>query len=108
MKTQNEAILELLRQQGEAGVTPALALSEVSCMRLAARIDEIRARHLRADEEIVNVGWRTPTGRHVARYVLRQREPVELSIWDEVLALVRAEVAAESPWCGTCNPKATS
>ena len=89
MKTQNEAILELLRQQGEAGVTPALALTyrahpddpPLGCMRLAARIDEIRERYLRADEEIVNIGWKTTRGARVARYVLRRREPVMASLW---------------------------
>ena len=59
--TQKAQILQLLREQGEAGVTPALALSEVGCMRLAARIDEIKS-DLDWRYEIVNLGWTTATG----------------------------------------------
>ena len=80
MKTQNEAILDLLRQQGEAGVTPALAQSEVGTMRLAARVYEI-AETLDWRYEIVNVGWTTTTGKRVARYVLRRREPETATLW---------------------------
>ncbi len=80
MKPQCAAVLELLREQGEAGVTPALALSEVGTMRLAARVYEI-AEELDERHEIVNVGWTTPTGRRVARYVLRRREPETIGLW---------------------------
>ena len=80
MKPQCEAVLRLLREQGSAGVTPALALTEVDCMRLAARIAEI-AEELPPTMEIVNPGWTTPTGKRVARYVLRAREPEEMILW---------------------------
>jgi acyl-CoA synthetase (NDP forming) len=76
LKPQSAAVLELLREQGEAGVTPALALSEVGTMRLAARIAELRAEGY----EIVNLGWRTPNGRHVALYVLRET-PMQRELW---------------------------
>lgn len=56
------------REQGVDGVTPALALTEAGTMRLAARISELRA----DGHEVINVGWTTPTGRRVARYVLRE------------------------------------
>ena len=78
--TQKAQILELLREQGEAGVTPALAYSEADCMRLAARIDEIKS-DLDWRYEIVNLGWTTATGKRVARYVLRRREPEAQTLW---------------------------
>ena len=74
MKPSTAAVLRLLREQGVDGVTPALALTEVGTMRLAARIAELRAE----GHEIVNVGYRTPSGRHVACYVLRERRPLVL------------------------------
>jgi hypothetical protein len=76
MKPSAAAVLELLREQGVDGVTPALALTEVGTMRLAARIAELRAE----GHDIVNVGWTTPTGKHVARYVLREREQLTLGV----------------------------
>jgi hypothetical protein len=82
MKPQNAAVLELLRHQGDAGVTPALALTEVGSMRLAARVAEI-ADELDWRYEIVNLGWTTPTGKHVARYVLRRREPDTVTLWGD-------------------------
>lgn len=74
MKPSAAAVLELLREQGVDGVTPALALSEVGTMRLAARIAELRAE----GHDIVNVGHRTVTQKRVARYVLR--EPMTLGL----------------------------
>jgi len=76
MKPQNAAVLDLLREQGKDGVTPALALTEVGTMRLAARIAELRA----AGFVITTYDHRTPTGKHVARYVLRHGEPVQLTL----------------------------
>jgi len=99
MKPSTRAVLALLREQGVDGVTPALALSEVGTMRLAARIAELRAE----GHDIVNIGFTTPTRKHVALYVLREQQQLAL-----VLALVRAEVAAKSPWCRTCNPAGAS
>ena len=74
VKPSTRAVLALLREQGVDGVTPALARSEVGTMRLAARISELRAE----GHDIVNIGWTTPTGKHVARYVLRERRPLVL------------------------------
>jgi hypothetical protein len=76
MKPSTRQVLALLREQGVDGVTPALALSEVGTMRLAARIAELRAE----GHDIVNVGWTTPTGKHVARYVLRERQQLTLGV----------------------------
>jgi hypothetical protein len=76
MKPSTAACLALLREQGVDGVTPALALTEAGTMRLAARIAELRAE----GHDIVNIGWTTPTGRHVARYVLRETRP--LPLWE--------------------------
>lgn len=73
--TQTAAILDLLLEQGDAGVTPGLAQMEIGTMRLAARIKELRD----AGHDIVNVGWTTPSGKHVARYVLRS--PVQPALW---------------------------
>ena len=75
MKPSTDAVLRLLREQGVDGVTPALALTEVGTMRLAARIAELRA----DGHEIVNVGFRTPTGKFVACYVLREA-PMQLRL----------------------------
>ena len=102
MKPSTRAVLALMREQGVDGVTPALALTEVGTMRLAARIAELRAE----GHDIVNVGFTTPTRKHVALYVLREQQQLALAY--EVLALVRAEVAAKSPWCRTCNPAGAS
>ena len=76
MKPSTRQVLDLLREQGVDGVTPALALSEVGTMRLAARIAELRAEGY----EIVNLGWRTPTGKHVALYVLREQRQLTLGV----------------------------
>ena len=68
MKPSTRAVLALLREQGVDGVTPALALTEVGTMRLAARIAELRAE----GHDIVNIGHTTATGKYVALYVLRE------------------------------------
>ena len=57
-------------------MTPALALSEVGTMRLAARIAELRAEGY----EVVNVGFTTPSRRHVALYVLREQRQLTLGV----------------------------
>ena len=76
MKPSAAAVLDLLREQGVDGVTPALALSEVGTMRLAARIAELRAE----GHEIVNIGHTTATGKHVALYVLREQRQLTLGV----------------------------
>lgn len=83
---QNDRIIQLLRLRGDVGLTPGEALTLVGTMRLAARILEIRELMLRADEEIVNVGADTPSGKHVARYVLqKRREPAgQVSLWSRM------------------------
>jgi hypothetical protein len=64
---QTDAILELLK----AGpVTPMDALQRAGCMRLGARIWELR----QMGHPIVREWYETPTGKRVARYSL-QTEP---------------------------------
>ena len=72
MKPSARLVLELLREQGVDGVTPALALSEVGTMRLAARIAELREQGY----IITTYDYRTATGKHVAKYVLRYPLPL--------------------------------
>lgn len=64
---QTDAVIELLRQKGAAGLTPIEALSEIGCFRLSARVAEAPPR-LKAGEVIINVNPRNT----YARYVLRQ------------------------------------
>lgn len=64
--TQTEQVLEGLRKRGEEGLTPQDALRWYGCMRLAARIADLKPM-LRPDEEIVN------EGKTYARYVLRRK-----------------------------------
>jgi hypothetical protein len=76
--TQTDEVLRWLRAY-EDGITPGQALDALGCFRLAARISDAKER-LDPDEEIVNVGYTTPTGKHVARYVLVHREPAQLAL----------------------------
>lgn len=69
--SQNDDILAILRERGEAGFTPNEAYTQIGCLRLAARIDDLRHGYLRDGEEIVNVGG-TSNGKHFAKYVLRR------------------------------------
>jgi hypothetical protein len=62
--SQDDAILAILHTRPE-GITPLDALREVGCMRLAARIAELRAR----GEDIQTVP-ETVNGRTFARYRL--------------------------------------
>jgi hypothetical protein len=64
--TDTAAVLRLLRLRGAEGVTPLLALQEVGCFRLSARIFDLRAMGHRIEREWVT----TPGGSRVARYVL--------------------------------------
>jgi len=80
--TQTDIILDLLRRQGEDGLTPRDALDRAGCMRLAARISDIKEK-LPPDETIVTLRA-TSGGKTYARYVLRKRPaPViaQESIW---------------------------
>jgi hypothetical protein len=64
--TDTAAVLRLLRLRGAEGVTPLLALHEVGCFRLSARIFDLRAMGHRIEREWVT----TRGGSRVARYVL--------------------------------------
>ena len=80
--TQTERILDLLRYYGEDGLTPLDAQRDAGCMRLAARISDIKET-LPPDETIVTLRA-TSGGKTYARYVLRKRPaPViaQESIW---------------------------
>jgi len=67
MKPQTENILLLLEEHGERGITALDALREEGCLRLAARIGELRERGL----DIEASRERTPNGKWIARYILR-------------------------------------
>jgi hypothetical protein len=64
--TDNAAVLRLLRLRGAEGVTPLLALHEVGCFRLSARVFDLRAMGHRIEREWVT----TPGGSRVAKYRL--------------------------------------
>jgi hypothetical protein len=64
--TDNAAVLRLLRLRGAEGVTPLLALQEVGCFRLSARVFDLRAAGHRIEREWVT----TPGGSRVAKYRL--------------------------------------
>ena len=69
--TQTDAILELLRDHGDDGVTPYDALMIVGSMRLAARIAELRAAGYLIDTRTLSLA----NGKHCARYVLLAPHP---------------------------------
>ena len=73
--TQNERLLELLRQQGEAGVTPLLALDRVGSYRLASRVHELKEAGHRIETRKVE----TQGGATVACYVLHE-EPAQMGL----------------------------
>jgi len=68
--SQTAELLRLLRARGEMGVTPLDALTQLGTFRLAARIYDLR----RDGHDIWDMGQRTPSGKHVARYVLNEPE----------------------------------
>jgi hypothetical protein len=79
--TQAEGLVDLLRANGERGVTPLDALEVLGSFRLAARV--IDARDLidpweRIDSERATL----PNGKSVARYVLRSSRVVQPTLWD--------------------------
>lgn len=75
MKPQTLAVYSLLLSRGKAGVTPLQAMHDVGTMRLAARVAELRE----AGYVITTYDQRTPSGKRVARYVLRHPEPVQMA-----------------------------
>lgn len=74
--SQRDRLLDYLRERGDEGVTPMLALWHFSCFRLAARIWELR----QLGHNIVDVGFVDGSGTRVARYVLLPPRPVAPSI----------------------------
>lgn len=73
--TQNELLLELLRERGAEGVTPLLALERARCFRLASRVFELKEAGHRIDTTTVD----TPGGARVACYVLVE-QPAQLGL----------------------------
>ena len=69
MKPGTTATLDLLRRRGDAGLTALDALDAIGSFRLGARIWELRA----AGYVVNSIIERTPSGKHVARYRLRER-----------------------------------
>lgn len=61
MRSQNARLVELM---GSMWVTPADALQATQCMRLAARVQEIRANGV----QVVDRWETTPTGKRVKAY----------------------------------------
>lgn len=68
-KSQTAAVLALLRERGQAGITPMDGLHVVGSMRLGARIFDLRAQGYVIRTE----RFTTPNGAVVARYVLEDK-----------------------------------
>lgn len=68
--TQKQAVLAYMLEHGE--ITPLDALIDLGCMRLAARIDELRAEHNIRDEWIEVPKRRGPGKTRVKRYWLER------------------------------------
>jgi len=79
MKPQTAAVLRLLRQQGNLGITPAFARERVGTDRLAARIAELRADGHDIETTYVTSPSRNGPARY-ARYILREAAPVQLTL----------------------------
>ena len=78
MKPQSASILRMLREHPE-GVTPRMALVDAGCMRLAARVADLRADGFAIEAELVTV--RTGSGfARVARYRLIETEQLRIAI----------------------------
>ena len=73
--TQPQAIRRHLRLN-PAGLTPLDALRDYGIGRLAARVLELR----KAGHPIETRDYQTPTGKHVARYILEQPDAMELGL----------------------------
>jgi hypothetical protein len=74
MKPSSAAVLDLLRRHPE-GITPFDALAEARCMRLAARVSDLRADGYTIDSELV-----TTNGKRYARYTLVP-DPVQVTLF---------------------------
>jgi hypothetical protein len=77
MKPSSARVLALLRER-PAGITPRDAL-EIGCMRLAARVNDLRADGLDIEAELV-VLRSGPRLVRVARYRLIEREQLALAL----------------------------
>lgn len=65
---QNEAVLALLRERGDGGITALEALHAVGTFRLAARIADLRAEGHDIRTEMVAIG-----DKHVAVYTIVEK-----------------------------------
>ncbi len=74
--TQNERLLELLRERGPAGVTPLLALDRVGSFRLAARVSDLKAAGHDIETRTVTVSG----GARVACYVLHEQAQMAMAL----------------------------
>lgn len=74
--SQSERILTLLAVRGPAGLTALEALEETGTLRLAARVADLRA----AGEPIITKTERTPSGKHVARYIYQPHGPANAGL----------------------------
>lgn len=63
--TQSEIILDMLKR---GPITPLDAQREAGCMRLAARIYDLRRR----GHHIIEEAYKTPSGKTVGRYHLKE------------------------------------
>lgn len=99
--SQADDILEYLREHPE-GITPLEALDRFGCMRLAARVSDLR----RAGHDVVAVNERHAGGTH-ARYRLGdddRRLIRTVAEWDEYAASHHQRVGHREPvigcmWC---------
>lgn len=66
--TQAEGLIDLLRERGTDGVTPLLALERIGTLRLAAVVFDLREQGWHIQTEMVE----TTTGKHVAKYTLKE------------------------------------
>lgn len=73
--TQRNDILDYLKSG--RSLTPLSALDLFGCLRLGARIYDLKAEGYRIVSEQVE----TPSGKHVARYSLLVAEPVQEALW---------------------------
>lgn len=75
--TQAQQLLELLRERGEAGVTPLVALERIGSFRLAARVwDLTQAGYTIETHKVTTAG-----GARVACYVLVEARPYQQLGW---------------------------
>jgi hypothetical protein len=73
-ETQTRVILRMLEQRPD-GITAMDALREAACLRLAARIADLKAAGHDISSEMVTV----PSGKRVARYRLEGHD--RLTLW---------------------------